>query len=71
MRWIMSLFGRPGRIHPVTQFDVTPAPVPNQRLEEELDRGRVMLNHHVASAERSVASLYHQFAAQAADRSRS
>lgn len=71
----MSLFGRTRNKHlrPVTVFNIDPeiAKTPNPELEERLTRGRARLDGNVARAERSVASLYHQFAEQASERSRS
>lgn len=71
----MSLLGRTRNKHlrPVTVFNIDPklAETPNPEIQRELEAGRARLDHNVARAERSVASLYVQFAAQAAERARS
>lgn len=59
------LFGK--RIRPITPYDVPAAPPPNPELEEELNAGRIRLQHNMLTVERSIASSQEAFAKIAAD----
>lgn len=61
VRWFGS------RVHPITPFDVEPAPVADLEKERTLQTGTDLLKHYVLKSERTVAATQQHFATIAAD----